>query len=283
MAEFLAATYTHSSLQQWTERALDGEIVIEGVAVGPKHPLKPGQTLIWDRPPWEEPEAPLDFSLLYEDADLMAVSKPSGLPTLPGGGFLQHTLLHQVRKIAPDASPMHRLGRGTSGVVLFARSKAAAKDIQQQWRRPGQVKKTYLALLNGHPTPSAHTETTPIGSLPDPVLGTLFAASPDGKPSCSHFKVLERRETSSLCAVTIETGRPHQIRIHSAAWGYPLTGDPLYGPGGVRLAGSKAVPGDLGYALHAWSLQLVHPIRRQPLHLVAPPPAHLSPPDETRP
>src|SRR5258705_315360 len=76
--------------------------------------LRCSQEVAWTRPPWEEPDAPLAFTVLYEDTDLLAVDKPAGLPTLPGANFLHSTLLHQVRLYAPDATALHRLGRFTS-------------------------------------------------------------------------------------------------------------------------------------------------------------------------
>jgi 23S rRNA pseudouridine1911/1915/1917 synthase len=106
-----------------------------------------------------------------------------------------------------------------------------------------------------------------------PALGMVHAAHPGGKPSLSRVRVLERRGEESLVEVTIETGRPHQIRIHMAACGHPLVGDPLYAPGGGFLG--DALPGDVGYHLHALRLALPHPRTGAPLEVTCPPPALL--------
>jgi 23S rRNA pseudouridine1911/1915/1917 synthase len=106
-------------------------------------------------------------------------------------------------------------------------------------------------------------------------LGGLHAATPTGKASLSRVTVLERREATTLLDVEILTGRPHQIRIHLAYAGHPLWGDPLYGPGGTPLPGSSAVPGDLGYLLHAHRLELDHPRSGERLHLECQPPPTL--------
>ena len=92
----------------------------------------------------------LTYAVLFEDEDLLAVAKPSGLPTLPGAGYLENTLLTLVRRRTPGASPVHRLGRGTSGVVLFARTPAAMRAITEAWREH-RVTKIYRALATGTP------------------------------------------------------------------------------------------------------------------------------------
>ncbi len=111
----LTRKYRHSSEAVWRDRIERGEIFLDGRQIQWDTVLKSGLSLLWRRPSWDEPDVPLTYSILYEDDDLLAVAKPSGLPTLPGGGFLDHTLLTLVRKSRPEASPIHRLGRGTSG------------------------------------------------------------------------------------------------------------------------------------------------------------------------
>lgn len=258
LLDHLRARHSHSSETEWRGRIEAGLVLVDDAAVPADWPLAQGQRVAWMRPPWEEPEAPLAFAVLFEDEDLVAVAKPSGLPTNPGGGFLEHTLLHLVRRRYPGASPAHRLGRGTSGLVLFGRTDAANRALSEALRER-QAVKVYRALVEGHPAQDTFTVDVPIGPVPHAALGSLHAANPQGKAARSHVEVLERRGAASLVEVRIETGRPHQIRIHMAACGHPLAGDPLYGPGGVPKAGGRAVPGDLGYLLHAYRLAFPHP------------------------
>jgi 23S rRNA pseudouridine1911/1915/1917 synthase len=204
--------------------------------------------------------------VLYEDEVLLAVDKPAGLPTLPGGGFLEHTLLAVVQARVPGAIPMHRLGRGTSGVVLFTKDADTASAVQRAWP---DVEKIYRALVLG--TPALGVIDVPIGLVPDPVVGQLYAASARGKLARSH--VLAAR--GPIVDIRIETGRPHQIRIHLAAVGNPLVGDPLYGVGGIRAEGNTARPGDVGYHLHAWKLTLAHPRTGERIAIDAPLPDSL--------
>jgi 23S rRNA pseudouridine1911/1915/1917 synthase len=274
LLDFLAEGHRHSSRAVWAARIAAGEVQVDGQPVPASTILGVAQEVVWNRPPWEEPAADTRFGLVFEDEHLLAVTKPRGLPTLPGGGFLQRTLLAAVRAAYPEASPMHRLGRGTSGLVLFARSPRAGASLQQAWRDHA-VRKTYLALGAGVAGPDRFTITVPIGPVAHPVLGTLFAASEAGKPSRSFAQVLERWEGRTLFEVDIESGRPHQIRIHLAFIGHPLVGDPLYGPGGLPLPAMTALPGDGGYFLHAARLRFAHPVTGTALDLQAEPPAEL--------
>ena len=272
---YLASRYPVASEDEWLQRIGSGQVLLDERPAGPEERLRTGQQLAWHRPPWIEPEVPLATAILYEDQDLLAVAKPSGLPTLPGGGeFLEHTLLNLVRRRHPEANPMHRLGRCTSGVVLFAPEAASGKPLQTAFQAPG-TRKVYRALCAGHPALDGFEITAPIGEVPYAPLGKLHAFHPEGRSSFSQVTVLDRREDCTLLEVEIRTGRPHQIRIHLAWAGHPLVGDPLYGPGGIPLEGTQALPGDPGYLLHAHRLELDHPRSGKRLLLSCQPPQRL--------
>ena len=144
--EHLATRYRHSTAEEWARRLGGGEVRLDGAIAAPSDRLRAGQQLVWHRPPWQEPPAPLDFAILYVDADVLAVAKPRGLPTMPAGGFYTHTLYWQVRRRYAGAVPVHRLGRGTSGIVLFARSEAARRLrtplLAQRARMPAAHRKS---------------------------------------------------------------------------------------------------------------------------------------------
>jgi 23S rRNA pseudouridine1911/1915/1917 synthase len=276
LLQHLALRYTHSSAEEWSARITAGELRLDGVPAGLEDRLRPGQSLVWRRPPWQEPPVPLAFAVLHRDGDVLATAKPRGLPTVPNGGFLTHTLLHLVRRIVPGATPMHRLGRGTSGIVLFAATRSARSALARDFR-DGRIEKTYRALVTGSPRESAFSVTAPIGLVPHPRLGQVHAAASHGRHAVSHVRVLARHGASSLVEVQIPTGRPHQIRIHLAAAGHPLVGDPLYGIGGVPLA-DPALPGDGGYFLHAHRLRFTHPATgvTTTIECLPPPPLRVS-------
>jgi 23S rRNA pseudouridine1911/1915/1917 synthase len=250
-------------------------VLLDGFPSKPSAVLRPGQQLSWMRPPWEEPEVPRSFAVLYKDEHLLGVAKPEGLPTMPGGGgFMEHTLLSLVRCHFPAASPLHRLGRGTSGIVLFALTQEASSVTSKAWRC-GQVLKVYRALAGGCPASDEFEIHTPIGPVPHQILKSIYAACAVGKPAQSYVKVLERRDSCSLLQIRITTGRPHQIRIHLAAAGHPLVGDPLYEIGGIPAENSRALPGDLGYCLHSALLGFPHPATGKWIEITCAPPPRL--------
>jgi 23S rRNA pseudouridine1911/1915/1917 synthase len=270
---WLATRYRHSSEADWRKRLAAGEVTLDGEVALATDVLRPGQSLAWLRPPWEEPAVPLSFAVLHRDGHLLAVGKPRGLPSVPNGGFLEHTLLFRVRCLDPEAVPMHRLGRGTSGLVLFARTAAARRHVAAEWRA-GRVDKTYRALATGVVSADSLTIDCPIGLVPHPRLGLVHAASPTGRPAVSHVRVLSRGREATLVEIAIPTGRPHQIRIHLAAAGHPLVGDPLYVTGGAP-GPRPALPGEGGYRLHAHRLALAHPADGRRLELECSPPPDL--------
>ena len=277
--DYYSQRYRHSDRATWQQRIESGQVRLNDQPTTSETLLAPGQQLSYHRPPWQEPAVPLTFSILYEDDVLLAVNKPSGLPVLPGGNFLQHTLLWQLRQQYPTAAPIHRLGRGTSGLMLIAKTKAARAHLSQQLRQR-HLGKTYRALIG----PTAHLPerfsiTHPIGKIPYPQLGYLYGAHPEGLKAQSEGHVLQRNHNGTngtLLAVTILTGRPHQIRIHLATIGYPLLGDPLYIAGGQPHPAGKAIPSDCGYWLHAHRLAFIHPAG-EPMTLTCPPPSQLVP------
>lgn len=271
--EFLAATRLHSTSEEWARRIERGEVEIAGRRVSASLILKPGQTIAWHRPPWEEGDVPTNYRIVHEDDSIVAIDKPAGLPTMPAGGYLNHTLLFLLRQQYADATPLHRLGRHTSGLVLFARTRDAASALSRAWRAQ-EVKKTYRALARGETRTEMFVIDAPIGPVPHPLLGTVHAASEAGKPSHSVAVVIEGTREETLFHVDITTGRPHQVRIHLAYAGHPLIGDPLYETGG-GLKRHPGLPGDGGYLLHAERLQFAHPANGACMSLQAPPPAGL--------
>lgn len=277
---FYSRRYAHSTEEEWRAHIADGRVTRNGeVERDPFIELRAGDLLAWHRPPWEEEDVPTGIPVLAEGEGWMVLHKPSGLPVLPGGGFLLHTLLHIAReRHGRTMAPVHRLGRGTSGAMLFTTTAAAARALSRDMRE-GRISKTYLALVEGLPEEDAFTVDVPIGPVPYAPLGVLHAAHPGGKPSVSHCRVLLRDAArgQALLQVDIPTGRPHQIRIHCAAAGYPLAGDPLYAAGGLPAPGG-AVPGDLGYLLHSWRIRFIDPSTGKATEVTAPPPDELTPP-----
>jgi 23S rRNA pseudouridine1911/1915/1917 synthase len=264
----LASLYSHSTPQAWQQRLNDGEVTLNGVTATGSESVTPGQSVVWNRPPWIEPDAPQHFEVLFEDPHLVAVNKPGGLPTLPGSGFMENTLLRRVQKKTPSANPVHRLGRATTGIVLFAKTPQVAALLSANWNTPG-IQKIYRTLAQNVALDDTYEILTPIGLVPHPRIGSVWAANPNGKPAKSMAAVISRSISTTTFEVSLGSGRPHQIRIHLASIGHPLVGDPLYGPTGQPLEILPGLPGDGGYFLHAQYLKFRHPITAEQINLEA--------------
>lgn len=230
LVEYLAARYKHSTVETWSEHVREGRVSIDGVRTSSAdlhRRVEPGVELCYHRPPWKEPlpHAPYALTILYEDADVLVVLKPSGLAVMPSEQFFTHTVMATLDRMFADRdsvpSPAHRLGVGTSGALLCAKSARSRRSLPMQFQA-GTVQKEYRALVTGTDMPDRFSCTQPIGLVDYPGMPEgLWAASADGKPAVSHCRVLERRlgpgVGTSLLAVEIETGRPHQIRQVKAA------------------------------------------------------------------
>ena len=216
IAGFYAAHHRHSARSVWLQRLAAGEIVLNGQRLSADQEVQPGDQLEWHRPPWLEPAVPALPLPLFDDGDLTVFDKPSGLPVLPAGGFLEHTVLRQLERCVArgdlDARaglprPVHRLGRHTSGLLVCARRRttrawlsALLRDStvasQRQERRPGCTK-LYRALTHALPGPLSVGEirrvTMPIGWSPHPLLGRIWCAGGSGALAAeSDFTLLER-------------------------------------------------------------------------------------------
>lgn len=253
-------------------RALDaGGVFLEGrrckVASRAVHA---GQSVVVNL---EEAGRPADRSrplarerLLYADADLAAVDKPAGVPAQPTLTTDAGTLPELVGALlGAPVTLVHRLDRETSGVTVFARTRAAAAALAEVFRT-GAPEKTYLALTARAPSPREGRLEAPLGK--DPARAGLRRVDPRGDPAATRYATLREGRGAALVEARPETGRTHQIRVHLAHLGAPLLGDARYG--GPRRVGEVEVPRVM---LHARRLELVHPVTGTRLVLEAPVPA----------
>ncbi len=255
---FHVQRFRHSDEQAWRAAIAHGRVLVNGRRAAADEALRAGDELEFHRPPWHEPDAPESFGVAFEDEHVLVVVKPAGLQVLPAGPFSARTLLALVRASEPtraSAAPAHRLGRGTSGLMALGKTALARASLARQFRELVPCK-TYLAWVAPAPLPDTFVACQPIARAPHGPL-TIHVAAEHGRPSRTRVRVLRRERDRTLVAAQPITGRPDQIRIHLAAAGAPIVGDPLFGPGGTPK--SDAPPGAGGYLLHAAALAFNHP------------------------
>jgi 23S rRNA pseudouridine1911/1915/1917 synthase len=281
---FLVSMLESHSRSQLQRLIKEGHVEIGGLAARANQPVKAGQIVSVRVPepvaPQPRPE-PLPLHIVYEDRDIVVVDKPAGMVVHPAaghaGGTLVNALLHHVDDLSGvggEKRPgiVHRLDRGTSGLMVVAKHDAAHEELSRQFR-DREVDKEYIALVWGEVQPGRRIDA-PIGRDPE----NRKKMSARARRARSAVTRIVRTEpfgrALTLASVAIHTGRTHQIRVHLSAIGHPVVGDPLYG--GVH----RRVPGDLRIVarlerpfLHAARLAFTHPAdgRRMEFESALPP------------
>jgi tRNA pseudouridine32 synthase/23S rRNA pseudouridine746 synthase len=212
---------------------------------------------------------PTDLAVLYEDADLLVLDKPSGLLSVPGRGEdKQDCLSQRVQLRYPDALIVHRLDMATSGLMVLARGLANQRTLNEAFFKR-TVNKRYTAVVDGLAQQAIGTWQSidlPIivdwPNRPRRIIDPLI-----GKPSLTHWRVLSRDETQGTTRLELEpvTGRSHQLRIHLQAIGHPILGDALYGCARVQNMATRLL-------LHACAIEFKHPVTADVLQFKSPPP-----------
>jgi 23S rRNA pseudouridine1911/1915/1917 synthase len=241
-------------------RAIEqGLVQVDGRPRPKRHLLRGGETIVVSTPE-SEPAPPalpeLRISVPYEDEHLLVVEKPSGIVVHPARGHLSGTLAQALAGSAGGGEDphrpgiVHRLDRDTSGLLVVARSDAVHRALKSQLARR-TLRREYLTLVDGHPSAWTGTIDAPIGrDRRNRLLVSLDSDAP--RAARTHFEVERLLARCALLRVRLETGRTHQIRVHMAAIGHPVLGDPTYG-----------IPGRYGLErqfLHACRLSFTHPV-----------------------
>ena len=248
---------------------------IDGKTAKANARLKPGSTVTLTLPPVEAADLkpqPIPLDIVYQDADIIVVNKARGMVVHPAAGnpdgTLVNALLYWVEDLAGVGGELrpgivHRIDKDTTGLLVVAKNDAALHSLAEQIKQK-TARRTYLAILDGTPKEPCGRVCAPIGRHPRD--RKKMAVTPSGREAATNYRVLERYPGHSLVECTLETGRTHQIRVHMAYIGHPVTGDPLYG----RQKNDLGLPAQ---ALHAYKLELTHPTSGERMTFCAPPPA----------
>jgi 23S rRNA pseudouridine1911/1915/1917 synthase len=275
------ASWLSESRARAQQRLAAGEVTIDGIPVAKSRRVRAGERVrIVPSPPVPAPD--LDVApavpVRWEDEHLAVVGKPAGLVVHAGAGPGQHSTLVDVLKhmgmpLARTADParpgiVHRLDRGTSGVLVVAKTATAYRGLVAMFKAHA-VDRRYWAIVDGVPDPPRATIDAPIAR--STAVPTRFQVQEGGRRAVSHYDILEAFGCAATLEVRLETGRTHQVRVHLAAIGHPVAGDRTYGA-------STTVTVELGLsrpALHARVLGLDHPITGERIEVDEPLPADL--------
>ena len=267
---------SRSRVQQLIEQ---GHVKLNGdICKSKKNTVKQGDAITLEIPTAEplelEPEnIPLD--ILYEDEQILILNKPAGLVVHPAPGHPNGTLVNAVLAHCPNLPGIggvqrpgivHRLDKDTTGAIAIAKTEVAHHSLQAQLKAK-TARREYLGVVYGATKQESGTINLPIGRHPkERKKMAVVPVEKGGREAVTHWFIEERLGNYTLMHFQLETGRTHQIRVHSAQIGHPIVGDSVYGSGrsvGVNLPGQ---------ALHAWKLQLKHPLTNNLVEVVAPPP-----------
>ena len=249
----------------------DGRIKVNGADVKAKYKVKEGDVIEVDIPEVEELEIvaeDMDLEIVYEDADVLVVNKPRGMVVHPAPGHSTGTLVNGLMHHCKDLSGIngvarpgivHRIDKDTSGLLMVAKNDVAHEGLVNQLVDKSVTRK-YTALVHGHIAHDKGTIDAPIGR--DQKDRQKQAIVDKGKHAVTHFQVIERFGNFTLIECRLETGRTHQIRVHMNYIGFPLAGDPKYGP--------KKTIDFPGQVLHAGVLGFKHPVTGEYLEFSAP-------------
>jgi 23S rRNA pseudouridine1911/1915/1917 synthase len=277
---WLTAQRSDFSRSRWQKLIAQGQIqVANRICTDKQYRLKASDRVCASIPPPDlldlVPES-IALEILYEDDQLLIVNKPAGMVVHPSPGHHTGTLVHALLAHCPLSSIggihrpgiVHRLDKDTTGAIAIAKTDFAHQHLQQQLQAK-TARREYLGVVYGTPKVDSGTIDLPVGRHPvDRQKNAIVPVERGGKSAVTHWQIAERLRSFSLLKFRLETGRTHQIRVHTTQMGHPIVGDPVYGAGrsiGVNLPGQ---------ALHAWQLQLIHPITDELVSVTAPIPTY---------
>jgi len=263
----------HKPTDYWQDECRAGNLVdSQQRALSGTEIVHAGDRLLHRHPQMIEPDVASDITVLHEDEALVVLNKPAPLPMHAGGRYTRNTLQHALDTVyrPQKLRPAHRLDANTTGLVIAARNYHFAGRLQKQFAG-GQVEKTYLVRVHGHPAQDEFRCDAPIGKEPS-ASGLREVDEQNGGEATTLFKVLERsHDGTSLLEARPLTGRTNQIRIHCATLCFAIVGDAAYHLGDAAPRLTKEID-EPPLCLHAWQISFTHPASGERVSFTAPPP-----------
>ncbi len=283
--EFLCERFKYHPRRTWIDRIESGSIRLNG-RVAQADDIVDANDVIEYEIDIVEPEVDFSYDTLYEDDDLIAVSKSGNIPVHASGNYIRHTLIARVRAdLREKVHLCHRLDRETSGIVLLARNVEARREMGRAFE-DGKIRKSYVAIVRGVPGKDAFMCSRALRKIgkQHPIPRTVVDDR-TGKPARTTFRVLERLGEFSVIGARPETGRTNQVRVHLEVAGHPIVGDKTYGLPARLLRQMVAAPNDADvrahlilprHALHHVRMQFAHPMSGVRVTIEAPVPEDMS-------
>lgn len=278
LLDYVSQRFRYQTRDYWREMIEEGFLTLNGSKAKPETILRTGDILSYQTV-LNEPEVDKNIQVLHEEKSFLVADKPGWLPSHSDGNFIKNTFIYLLREKLKtqgwggQAHLVHRLDRETSGLMVVAKSREAARSLARQFEA-GQVKKTYWAIVQGVVKNDFFDVGGAIGPDPQSQISVRRAVRPEGEPGCqrafTQFEVLRRTARNTLVLCRPQTGRTGQIRVHLASQGHPLVHDKLYGRTDeeflefVRQSktgwSDKAGGRPPRHFLHAGRLELFHPL-----------------------
>lgn len=270
--KFLVRVMPEHSRSKLAEMATAGKVLVDGKPEKPSFQLKPGMVVKSGEPVpshvHDLSPADIPIDIIFEDEAFLVVNKPRGLAVHPAASLKEPSLVNALlwrttlSTVGESFRPgiVHRLDKETTGLLIVAKTDAAHVKLAKQIESKTAIRR-YAAVVAGDMDHPSFTINAPMGR--DKQNRVKMTVDPDGKPAVTHVKQVARLEQGALIAVSLETGRTHQIRVHLLSIKHPVLGDSLYAPRVYR-----SVP----LQLHAAYLSLIHPVSRKRVSFYAPPP-----------
>lgn len=270
LIDYLSKRFTYLSREEWLLRIGEDRVKINDIVSDKNRIVATDDSLAYDMPDFKEPDADLNYKIVYEDDWILGINKPGNLLVHHQGHNFKSNLIYQLRYVHdplyPDTDIINRLDRETSGLVLVSKSKDALKAFNKLFKEH-RIEKEYLAVVHGDLGSLEGNIDTPLGKDKDARIKSKHKVDKvNGKDAYTHYEVVEKVRNFSILKLLPKTGRTHQLRVHLQSIGHPIVGDKFYSVDEDTFYKyikekdmHEEIFGMKRQALHCCGLEFVHP------------------------